>query len=164
MKHIMADNNSIGLRCESIFTTRITQWNVFNVYFLGDKTPVVDFLVEINDANTPYAFVVQVKSTIRGYNTAGDLKVRVTRDKYMSLLKRPLPTYVAGVDINTETVYLCPAFNDKTCVKSLPAKNKLKFTSPATTKRVLALLKNDVIKYWQNAKTIGYKKKYTSIL
>lgn len=134
------------------------------MFFLGDKAPVVDFLVEINDTKVPYAFMVQVKSTIRGYNTAGDLKVRVSKDNYKALLKRPLPTYVAGVDINTETVYLCSAFSDKACVKSLPVKNKLRFTSPVTTKRVLDMLKNDVIKYWQNAKTIGFKKKYTSML
>lgn len=160
----MADQNSIGIRGESIFTTRITQGNIFNVYFLGDKAPIVDFLVEINDAKTPYAFMVQVKSTIRGYNTAGNLKVGVIKDKYKALLKRPLPTYIAGVDINTETVYICSAFYDKRYVKSLPTKYKLKFTSPATTAKVLDLLKKDVIKYWQDSKTTSRKKKFKSSL
>ena len=39
----MADQNSIGVRGEHIFATRITQGNIFNVYFLGDKAPVVDY-------------------------------------------------------------------------------------------------------------------------
>lgn len=160
----MMDQNSIGLRGESIFTTRITQGNIFNVYFLGDKTPIVDFLVEINDTKTPYAFMVQVKSTIRGYNKAGNLKVRVIKDKYKALLKRPLPTYIAGVDINTETVYICSAFYDKQLVKSLPTKNKLKFTSPVTTARVLRLLRDDVTNYWQNSQTTSYKKMFKSSL
>ena len=77
----MADKNSIGLRGENIFATRITQGNVFNIYFLGDKVPIVDFLIEINDAKTPYAFMVQVKSTTRGYNASGNLKVRVPKEK-----------------------------------------------------------------------------------
>ena len=160
----MADQNSIGVRGEHIFATRITQGNIFNVYFLGDKAPVVDFLVEINDVKNPYAFMVQVKSTIRGYDTAGNLKVRVVKEKYKSLLNRPLPTYIAGVDIKTETVYLCSAFYDKKLVKTMPAKNKLKLTSPVTTTRVLTMLKQDVIKYWQSAKTNSYKKKFKSCL
>lgn len=160
----MADQNSIGLRGESIFTTRITQGNIFNVYFLGDKAPIVDFLVEINDSKTPYAFMVQVKSTIRGYNKVGNLKVGVVKDKYKALLKRPLPTYIAGVDVNTETVFICSAFYDKSYIRSLPTKNKLKFTSPATTAKVLDLLKQDVIKYWQNSKMTNQKKKFKSSL
>lgn len=160
----MADQNSIGLRGESIFTTRITQGNIFNVYFLGDKAPIVDFLVEINDAKTPYAFMVQVKSTIRGYDTVGNLKVGVVKDKYQALLKRPLPTYIAGVDVNTETVYICSAFYDKKYVKSLPTKYKLKFTSPVITARVLDLLKTDVINYWNSCQTTRRKKNFKSSL
>jgi len=160
----MADINGTGMRGEAIFMTRISQGNMFNVYFLGDKAPVVDFLVEINDAATPYAFMVQVKSTEKGYNGDGNLKVYVTIAKYKELLNRPLPTYIAGVDVNTETVYLCSAFSDKTHLKSMPVKHRLKFTSKAKTLKTLDLLKQDVINYWQGAKTKSYKKKYTSSL
>lgn len=160
----MADQNSIGLRGESIFTTRITQGNVFNVYFLGDKAPVVDFLVVINNPNTPYAFMVQVKSTTKGYNGCGNLKVKVTKDKYKDLQKRLLPTYIAGVDILSETVYICSAFNNKTCLRSMPAKNRLKLSSPVITKKTLIALKDDVIRYWQGSKVDGYKNKFSSSL
>ena len=160
----MADQNAIGVRGESIFMTRITQGNIFNVYFLGDKAPIVDFLVEINDPKTPFAFMVQVKSTIKGYNKDGNLKVRVTKEKYKALMQRPLHTYIAGVDIQQETVYICSAFSDKTFLKSLPSKNKLKFTSKVTTMKVLDLLKKDVISFWQNSKTASYKKKFKSSL
>ena len=59
----MADKNAQGERGESIFKTRITQGDLFAIYFLGEKAPIVDFLLEINDKDTPYPFMVQVKST-----------------------------------------------------------------------------------------------------
>ena len=160
----MPDRNAVGDRGESIFHSRITEHYMFNVYFLGEKAPIVDFLLEIRDEKKPYYCIVQVKSTEQGYDAMGNLKVRVPKKKYTALYKRPLPTYVAGVDIPTETVYLCPAFGDKTYVRSVPRKNSLKHSRKVTTLRTLNLLKQDVINYWEGAKYKKYKKKFKSSL
>ena len=160
----MADNNALGERGESIFKTRITKENLLSIYFLGEKAPIVDFLLEINDKDTPYPFMVQVKSTTTGYNKEGKLKVRVTIEKYKALFERPLPTYIAGVDIKNETVYICSAFSDKKNLKSMDTKYRLKFSSPIRTKRVLELLKQDVIDYWNNSNITTYKKSFKSSL
>ena len=160
----MADNNALGERGESIFKTRITQGNLFAIFFLGDKAPIVDFFMEINDENTPYPFLVQVKSTTRGYNEQGKLKVRVSLKKYKALYARPLPTYIAGVDIKNETVYICSAFSDKKNLKSMDTRFRLKLSSPVRTKRVLELLKQDVIDYWTNSSISTHKKSFKSSL
>ncbi|MCR4828247.1 MAG: DUF4365 domain-containing protein [Bacteroidales bacterium] len=160
----MADNNAIGDRGESIFHSRITEHYLFNVYFLGEKAPIVDFLLEIIDSKKSYFFMVQVKSTEKGYDSSGNLKVKVSKRKYGELLKRPMPTYVAGVDNNSETVYLCSAFGDKKSLNSMPIKHVLKQSKKATSKKTLELLKQDVITYWENSKTKSYKKKFKSSL
>ena len=160
----MADKNAQGERGESIFKTRITQGDLFAIYFLGEKAPIVDFLLEINDKDTPYPFMVQVKSITTGFNGEGKLKVRVSKKKYKALSDRPLPTYIAGVDINNETVYICSAFSDKKNLKSMDTKFRLKFSSPVRTKRVLERLKQDVIDYWNNSNISTYKKSFKSSL
>ena len=107
------NTNLIGDRGESIFNTRITEHEMFNVYFLSAKAPIVDFLIEIADEATPFQCLVQVKSTSQGYlKRNGKLRAKVPVDKMQKLINRPLPTYVAGVDLKNEKVYICPAFND----------------------------------------------------
>lgn len=159
-----ADLNAIGDHGEKIFAARISQHHMFSVYFLGDKAPIVDFLLEIKDSKTPYAFMIQVKSTETALGKAKNLGVKVSKEKYKGLLKRPLPTYIAGVDIPNETVYICSAFKDKTHLPSMPTKYCLKFTRPKSTQKTLNLLKADVIRYWQEAKVANHKKKFVSSL
>lgn len=55
------DKNAIGDRGESIFMSRITEGFLFRVYFLGEKAPIGDFILEINDESTPYECMIQVK-------------------------------------------------------------------------------------------------------
>lgn len=49
----MPTQNAIGDRGESIFTTRISEFYQFKVYFLGEKAPIVDFLLEVEDTDKP---------------------------------------------------------------------------------------------------------------
>lgn len=159
-----ADLNAIGDHGEKIFAMRISQHHMFSVYFLGDKAPIVDFLLEINDSKTPFAFMVQVKSTEKALGKSKTLGVKVSKEKYKGLLRRPLPTYIAGVDIPNETVYLCSAFKDKTHLPSMPTKYCLKFSRPKSTLNTLNLLKQDVIRYWKDARIANHKKKFVSSL
>lgn len=160
----MADKNKIGARGESIFMTRITQFDIVEGFFLGDKAPIVDFYLDIVEGRESYQFLVQVKSTNRGYDSKGDLKISVPKNKYTKLQKKKLPTYIAGVDIKTETVYLCSAFQTSKVISSMPTKYCLKQSRPASSKKTLEWLKDDVIGYWKGAMAKDYKNKIKSKL
>ena len=108
IKNMASNTNIVGDRGENIFRIRITQYGLFSAYFLGEKAPIEDILLEINDDKTPYSCLIQVKTTEQGYNKKKNLKVKVTKKKFEALLKRPLPTYVAGVDLNKEVVFITP--------------------------------------------------------
>lgn len=148
------DNNDIGNRGESIFATRISANYDFKVFFMGEKAPVGDYILEINDENTPYECMVQVKGTTVGYNVGdGRLKAKVEPEKLQRLLNRPLPTYVAGVDVNKEEVFIAPVFNaahDYTA--TIPVTHKLALNDPVASQATLAALKQDIIAFWTHAR------------
>lgn len=158
--------NLIGDRGESIFNTRITEHEMFNVYFLSAKAPIVDFLIEIADEATPFQCLVQVKSTSQGYlKRNGKLRAKVPVDKMQKLINRPLPTYVAGVDLKNEKVYICPAFNDANAyTSSIPITHILDKQNTVATQQTLDMLKQDIIEYWNKAKANLYKSSFNSRL
>lgn len=160
----MPQNNAIGDRGESIFNTRVTQDNLFKVYFMGEKAPIVDFLLEILDDATPYYFMVQVKGTTQGYQVDGNLQASVEESKMIKLLERKMPTYVAGVDVNDEIVYLCPAFDINTRYPSIPTNHYLKLSDKPGSRATLDLLKQDVINFWDNSNMSNFKSSYVSLL
>lgn len=160
----MAAQNAIGDQGESIFSTRISQDNIFKVYFLGEKAPIVDFLVEIIDEQNPYQCFIQVKSTTLGYNKKGNLKVSISQPKLKALINRPLPTYIAGVDIQNEYVYIHPAFNHNMKITSIPINNKLFVANKVASVSVLQRLKQDIINYWTTINIDNHKTQYNSIL
>ena len=160
------NTNLIGDRGESIFNTRITEHEMFNVYFLSAKAPIVDFLIEIADEATPFQCLVQVKSTSQGYlKRNGKLRAKVPVDKMQKLINRPLPTYVAGVDLKNERVYICPAFNDANAyTSSIPITHILDKQNAVATQQTLNMLKQDIIEYWNNANVNLYKTSFRSRL
>ncbi len=159
-------SNHIGVRGESIFMTRIIEFDLIEGFFLGDKAPIVDFYMDIIDGDESYQFLVQVKSTTLGYNSNGELKVSVPETKYRKLQKKKLPTYIAGVDVNNEVVYICSAFQEGKVISSMPVKHCLKKSRPIRTKKTLELLRNDVIRYWKGicGGNADYKKNFKSAL
>lgn len=157
------DTNAIGDRGESIFSMRVTEYFLFRAYFLGEKAPVGDFILEINDEKTPYECMVQVKSTSKGYTKSGNLNASVPNDKLIKLVNRPLPTYVAGVDEENEIVYICSAFDPKVPFSTIPKKNILEKGNPAS-QITLETLKEDIIKYWQHINIVNNKSTFSSVL
>lgn len=99
------NKDALGDRGEAIFRVLITEFDsvsgpIFRPYFLGEKWPVVDFIVELLGAGstTPY-FFVQVKTTRAGYTQKEKrLKVSVAGDDIRLLASYPAPTYVVGID------------------------------------------------------------------
>lgn len=160
------NTNLIGDRGESIFNTHITEHEMFNVYFLSAKAPIVDFLIEIADEATPFQCLVQVKSTSQGYlKRNGKLRAKVPVEKMQKLINRPLPTYVAGVELKNEKVYICPAFNDANAyTSSMPITHILDKQNTVATQQTLDMLKQDIIEYWNKAKANLYKSSFKSRL
>ena len=108
--------NVIGDRGEMIVSTRLMEYSLFQVFLLGGKVPAFDLLVEIIPQNVnekPYQFLVQVKTTsmTNCFTLKHRLKTPVPHEKLDALIDRPLPSYAAGVDLNTEDVYLVPCFD-----------------------------------------------------
>lgn len=161
----MALQNYIGDRGETIFHTRITQGYKFNVYFMGEKAECIDFMLEIVDTQKPYPFYVQVKSTERGYTKKdGRINAKIASGKLKALAKRPIPTYVAAVDVPQEKVYICPAFQGtEEYTSSMPVTHILEKGNP-NSQATLDWLVKDVIRFWEKNNAIAIKKSFISLL
>lgn len=164
--------NAIGDIGEMTVSIRLLEFGLFNVYLLGGKVPAFDLLAELipqNAQEKPYQFLIQVKSTdIAQPYTKQErmLKTPVPDKKFQALIDRPLPTYVAGVDLNTSDVYLVPAFDrTKSFRNAIPTGFKL-IGKPKkdSNKRKLQCLKDDIVQYWQHLNIDNYKPHYHSMI
>ncbi len=159
----MHQANIIGDIGENTFALRLSKGGIFKVYFLGEKAPVVDYMLEIIDINKQYQCFVQVKSTNQEikYNNDGWMRTPVPADKLRALIARPLPTYVAGVDIENEVVFVAPAFENNGEYPAIPP--RLRFDKDnANTKVSLERLRDDIIRFWEESGIIEYKRDYNS--
>ena len=110
------NKDALGERGEAIFRLLITEFDgapgpAFRPYFLGDKWPVADFIVELIGvtAATPY-FFVQVKATRAGYTKQRRrLRITVNSGSVASLAAYPAPTYIVGIDEETREGFLVSA-------------------------------------------------------
>ena len=163
--------NVIGDRGEMIVSTRLMEYNLFQVFLLGGKVPSFDLLVEMIPQNAnekPYQFLVQVKTTsmTNCFTLKHRLKTPVPHEKLDALIDRPLPSYAAGVDLNTEDVYLVPCFDTNSRYSgSIPTNNKL-VNKPKTPNNLALLqrLKSDIIDYWHGLSIDTYKPQFNSTL
>lgn len=163
--------NVIGDRGEMIVSTRLMEYNLFQVFLLGGKVPSFDLLVEMIPQNAnekPYQFLVQVKTTsmTNCFTLKHRLKTPVPHEKLDALIDRPLPSYTAGVDLNTEDVYLVPCFDTNSGYSgSIPTNNKL-VNKPKTPNNLALLqrLKSDIIDYWHGLNIDTYKPQFNSTL
>src|SRR5689334_20765389 len=83
---------------------------LFRAVRLGEKYPIVDFLVDIlgpDDLALGF-FFAQVKGTTL-LPTGARLAVDVDAERYNRLVRIPAPTYLLGVDVSAEETYLIAA-------------------------------------------------------
>ena len=164
--------NIIGDLGEMTVSLRLMETGLFRVFLLGGKVPAFDLLAEIvpvtNAKEKPYQFLIQVKSTGKPnpFTQVGRrLKTPVHNDKLNALIDRPLPSYVAGVDLNTSDVYLVPAFDRGVGYGgSIPTTFRLVSGNKVANAALLQQLKNDVIDYWRGLNIDNYKPSFHSAL
>jgi hypothetical protein len=150
----MNDVNTIGEIGEKIFNLKITKSYKFLPVQLGEKYPNVDFFVELIGHSHPYYFLVQVKATKLGLNKNKKLKISIPKSKINSLAIYSCPTYLIGVDTNTDFAYIYP-------VNKIPRKGLSSFpTNKLLDMKTLDNLYNDVIIFWDNIKIQKSKHKH----
>lgn len=162
--------NLIGNRGEMIASNRLMEGGLFYVECIGGKTPTFDLLCTIAPQNVgekPYQFLVQVKSSEKSdlYTHRNNrIKTPVTTSDLQALIDYPLPTYVTGVDIKAEKVYIAAAF-DRTLRygSSIPTGYCLQHNSPSNASN-LNNLKSDVITFWKGVNIDNYKPTYHTSL
>lgn len=160
------NSNEIGEQGEAIFKARISVRYQFNIFFLGDKAPIVDYLLELKD-NPEYCFLVQVKSTEKAeYNQNGKyLKISYENKKMNMLQSRLLPTYVAGVDVKQEIVYLQANMNSNNSMKyGISTQYKLSLADKEESEQTLKQLIDDVKNFWNNTNVKTEKSNFKSAL
>jgi hypothetical protein len=95
---------------------------LFKPSHLGAKYPIVDFIVDVlaPDSTSLGFFFVQVKSTSRGNNPQDRLPIPVEAEKFNFLARLPAPTYLIGVDVNSETSHIVAAHKPRsTAISSI---------------------------------------------
>lgn len=116
----------------------------------------------------PYQFLIQVKSTngINPYTIRNHrLKTPIKKANLSELIDRPLPSYIAGVDLNTGDVFIVSAF-DRNAKFSNSIHTTFRLIRGNRTRNTLQLqqLKTDVNNYWQNLHIDAYKSSFNSLL
>jgi len=77
---------------------------------LGEKMPVVDYLVElVSEAEVKPFCLVQVKTTTAGYTSGGQLKVTVSARDMQRLATFGVPSYVVGIDEVSDRGFVVPS-------------------------------------------------------
>jgi hypothetical protein len=82
---------------------------LFRATSLGGKYPAVDFLVDLlaDDDATVGFFLAQVRATFHQATPTRDrLRITVPKRKLDDIARLPVPAYLIGVDLRTETTYL----------------------------------------------------------
>jgi hypothetical protein len=101
----------LGDHGQSIAMLRLTDLEsgapLFRPHILGDKWPFVDFLVQLEGVGRHVAcFFAQVKTTTRGFNDRGRLRVSMSKKQVVGMSGYSIPTYVIGVDERGEDAYI----------------------------------------------------------
>lgn len=151
--------NIIGGAGENLTALRLEKDGYFKVYFLGEKAPIEDFLLEILDETHPYHCLLQVKTTsIKDcYLQNGNIMTPIPEEKLKKLVSRPLPTYVVGVDLEEEIVYMASAFDYNKKYPSIPTYFKLDNHNKDLRIDNLKKLRDDIIRYWEESSVNDFK-------
>lgn len=153
-----------GSNGEDVAKSILGAFPIFRVVFMGEKYPVTDFYVEVVDKDTSYPFFVQVKTTTSDIDENGKLCVSVPNEKYKALCGRPIPTYVGGIDLNNDLLFIRPAFNEKEHICFIEPQMVISRKDKIDCGQKLLKMKRDVINYWENLKIKEYKQAYQSLI
>jgi hypothetical protein len=156
--------NAIGSTGENIAKAILEFFPNFKVVFLGEKFPVVDFYVEVEEDGNTYPFLIQVKATTSNLTTRKCLCVAVPNLKYQSLHSKPIPTYVGGVHIDTAQLYIAPTYSSKKRITSIKPNCVLSIENKDMCAENMNRIKNDVKAYWDCLDAFNKKKEYVSTL
>lgn len=163
--NVVPDKNQTGDSGEKVVGALLSRFPFFNIYFLDGKAPIEDFVGELTDPDKPYPFFVQVKSTVLGVDNGGKLQASLEESKRQALLKRPIPTYLAGVDINSLEVYIAPVFDPNKKYSTVPSTHVIGFANDQLLVSEMELLRNDIIQFWeQHTNSTSQKTTYKSLL
>lgn len=153
-----------GSNGEDVAKSILGAFPIFRVVFMGEKYPITDFYVEIMDKNTPYPFLIQVKTTTSELDEKRRLCVSVLNAKYDALCGRPIPTYVGGVDLNNDSLFIRPAFDENEHVCFIEPNMVISRKDKIDCGQKLLKIKRDVVNYWENLKIKEYKQAYQSLI
>lgn len=147
------DTNLIGERGENFATGLLMTDEIFFAKVLGGKVPSFDVYAEVNDDNTPFPLLIQIKTTTKAdrYNK-NSIRTAVPDKTVQELAMKPIPTYVAGFDMVDNVLYVAPVFSGVEHYPSIPTKHKIELNSPTNATVELNLLKNDVVNFFKYAK------------
>jgi len=146
--------NEIGDLGEAIFRVEISRDFTFRATHLGEKWPSSDFFVELSGLKERFFFIVQVKSTSLGFDKKGDLKISVAKRKIRELKAYYCPTYLAGVEVKSNSVYLLAINgNEQAGVRTLPTRFIL-------NKQNRIRLYQEVKSFWEQSGLMTYKNNF----
>jgi len=150
--------NEIGDLGEAIFEVEILRDYFFRARHLGEKWPASDFYIELIGPTDRFFFIVEVKSTTQGFDKKGNLNIVATKERVRALNAYYCPTYLAGVEMHSNSVYLTAVNRDKRKdMGSLPAKFIL------NSENRLRLFK-EVQSFWKGTDVKKYKRNFKHVL
>lgn len=150
----MPSRDSIGDKGESIFKVVISRDYTFRPMYLGEKWPISDFYVELIGAKKAMFFIVQIKATEKGVSNRGNLRVQLPKKKLHQLNSYFCPTFIAGIDNNTEKVYMQAINSNKR--KGLGCLSTKFELNKANRKK----LYDEIVKFWSDSNLDKYKSKF----
>jgi len=154
--------NQIGDLGESMFETDLrrhlqSHGFLFRPRHLGEKWPLVDYLVELQgvDGMNPF-FLVQVKATNNGYSAdRSRLKTTSISESYIQRMASSLvPVYVAGVDTQNDSIYLL-AITGNT-IRALPSCP----TDHLLNKQRKLDLYDEVLAFWREQSPVAFSSSF----
>jgi hypothetical protein len=156
--NFMAETNEIGELGESIVKvcfTRITSRGIlFRMQHLGAKWPKSDFYIEIIDpGNPPLFFIVQVKATT-ALNSIPS--IGFSRDERNDFAKYMAPTYLIGVDVNSEKAFAIFVKSGNTGLSGISMSFELSIQN-------LELLYDEIKLFWTKTNIPTIKSRFKSI-
>lgn len=162
--------DSIGDSGEHFVTGLLMTKGLFIAKLFGGKTPSFDIFAMINDENTPFPLLIQVKTTEKQkyrYNkTNTSINTPVSNATIKELASMPIPTYVAGYDLQSQILYMAPVFSGEERYPTIPVKHKLPLNDQTVVENELMQLKDDVVHFFENKNhnLKKYKQSYISKL